>query len=255
MKKCATLLAATSLVVAAMLPSTNLLAQKTGSRPVTIDGVRYVPETLQASAGSQAAPIMTPGASAPHERSRNGNLGFGIGDYILDIDGGESESHVGVWFGGGFTAFPSSIGQVRFNFSLGIYYYDESFASTSVNHGYYYNRYANWDRAKWDVAMPLLANASYEFNLGSTHWRARAGIVLGETMFVRNNGSGDTDVAESFSYGVDLGVTWTPGRSFYLDGSCRIIDNTQVTFRSEYYIGYNMKSTAYQLNTSIGWRF
>lgn len=249
MKKCTKLLAAAALIVAATLPLTSLFAQQTSFPSVVINGVRYIPETAQAPASGNYVVAQAPAAyyAAPRayddqEFGRRGHFGFGPGAYILNFQGGDSNAYGGVWVGGGFNAVPSNIGSLRFNLDLGIYYWGKSTTVPYVD-----GKYISYKSGtEWSLAMPLLANADYEFNLDShRHWRARAGVVLGGTTFVNADVEQNTKTTTVFTYGPDLGVSFTPRDKFYLDLSYRFLGNT----------GDYSKTTAHQINIGVGWRY
>lgn len=248
MQKYTPSIAAAALVLAAVFTTSSLKAQQTGYPSVIIDNVRYVPENTTVNTTVVGTPAATYGTNygtsmAPARKNkRNGHFGFGTGVYILKPEYGDSESHYGVTVGGGFTILPSSVGQMYLNFELGTYYWSKE---------YTYERY--YSIKTWDVAMPLLATAGYEFNVGSPRFRARAGAILGVTTFVRDN-SDTTAAAGVFTYGGELGVNYTPRGSFYLDLSYRFLGNSEASFDFDTYT-YDMKSTAQQVNFSIGWRF
>jgi len=249
MKKCSKLLAAAALAVAATFPLTSLFAQQTRFPSVTIDGVRYIPENAPASAPAAVAVAQAPAANyaaprayADQEIGRSGHFGFGAGSYILNFQGGDSNVYGGVWVGGGFNAVPSSIGSLRFNLDFGIYYWGQSATVPYVD-----GKYISYKSGtEWSLAMPLLANADYEFNLDShRHWRARAGVALGGTTFVNADIEQNTKTTVVFTYGTDLGVSFTPREGFYLDLNYRFLGNT----------GDYSKTTAHQINLGVGWRF
>ena len=207
----------------------------TASAPAVAPATVVVAGGGYAAQGSYAQPRYT------GERVLKGHIGFGPGVYTLKPKDGDSQNHNGAVFGGGWNVFPSDLGQIRLNFDLGLYYWSED--------EYRYEE-QNW-------ALPVTFGATYEFNLGSPKFRARAGLVLGETLFVRSyDNSEDSESAAAFvsSYGGEFGLAWTPGRSFHLDLSFRVLTNTKAKYKFDNF-DYEMKSTAQQWTLALGWRF
>lgn len=240
-------------LLAAVFTSNSLFAQQTSYPTVFINGIQYIPENAQPPATVTAAPtVLVPaggvvyagsgwgaGANAPREHIRKGFFGFGGGVYSLKPEHGENMSHAGGSFGGGFLIAPGKIGQIRISFDLGAYYWQD-------DGDYEGNKPAQ-------IAIPLMCTVGYEFNLGSPHFRARAGLVLGATGLVYDDVNEAVGTAVT-SVGGEIGFSITPRNSFYLDLSYRFISNSKAKFEFETYT-MEAKSSANMLYASIGWRF
>jgi hypothetical protein len=200
----------------------------------------------------------------PSGEENDAFFGFSGGLYKLDskeldnLGTGDLDMW-GVSFGGGFSFAPTEVGRIRFAFEAGFHFLGETYSGYIP--GYPYSGYYNLDVDYF--AVPVLITPAYEFNLGTPNARLRIGPVFGATVF-HVEGELDfhgyygdaSDTCAVFTYGGNIGFSYTPADSFYFDISYRILKNTKgdMNFGLPLVSG-KFQSTAHQFNFTIGWRF
>jgi opacity protein-like surface antigen len=195
------------------------------------------------------APVLsaqeTPAAPAA---GNNAFVHVGGGIYSANIkfgdftDGKRTRTLAGGTIGGGFSLLPSNVGHLRLAFDLGIYSNAKTTSEIDAD-----ETYRNTYSFKEDyLFVPILANVTYEFNLGSPQFRARAGVVLGAT--VLNTSLTDTwtfteeydnrfeseknsNTKTVLTYGVNVGFTWTPKENFL--AACQFFCNFVWTVKEQ----------------------
>jgi opacity protein-like surface antigen len=222
------------------------------------------------SAQNTPSPPAAPSAASV-ANANNAFVSIGGGIYAASIkfegDSTLNRTLVGGSFGGGVSLIPSDIGRLRVALDLGIY---SNSKTTNDGDSDGYNAWADSFKEAY-LFVPILASVTYEFDLGSPQFRARAGVVFGSTVVsfetkenwvetaggdVTNSGAYKFSATSTvFTYGLNVGFTWTPKDSFYVDLNYRFLGNGKAEFDFGGDNTFDMDSNGHLVELSVGWRF